>query len=368
MRPHLWISAAILACLAPAPAPAGDILGVGDPAPPLAVGKWIKGEKVEEFEPGKTYVVEFWATWCSPSLACIPHTTELARKYKDVRFIGVDVWEEDTRKVAPFVAKMGEDMGYSVALDDTSAAVNAWQGMMALTWLGAAREFVLPTAFIIHDGKIAWITNPMAMDEPLARIVAGEWDLAGLVRAREEEEAARQRLADRQGRIYALYRAGDYRGALAAIAELEAEHPELAEPFASVRFTAFCKAGDADKALPLGEALLEQHKDEGMTLNNIFFYVVDLSLKDEPDPRVSRLALRALRLADKQAGGNDMAIADSLAVALFRTGDAAAAVVAEEKALKILKAESPDRSHPYFKLFEDQLARFRKAAEKPGAP
>ncbi len=63
-----------------------------------------------------------------------------------------------------------------------------------------------------------------------------------------------------------------------------------------------------------------------------------------------------------------MAILDSLAVALFRTCDAAGAVAAEEKALKFLEAEVTNRSHPYYKIFEDQLARFRKAAEKASKP
>ena len=85
----------------------------------MAVSSWVKGDKVEEFEPGKTYVVEFWATWCGPCRASIPHLTELAQKYKDkdVRFIGVDVWERDTSLVKPFVEEMGDKMDYSVALD-----------------------------------------------------------------------------------------------------------------------------------------------------------------------------------------------------------------------------------------------------------
>ena len=31
----------------------GEILNIGDPAPALAVSSWVKGEKVEKFEPGK---------------------------------------------------------------------------------------------------------------------------------------------------------------------------------------------------------------------------------------------------------------------------------------------------------------------------
>lgn len=37
-------------------------LKVGDAAPALHVSKWLQGRPVTTFEPGKVYVIEFWAT------------------------------------------------------------------------------------------------------------------------------------------------------------------------------------------------------------------------------------------------------------------------------------------------------------------
>src|SRR6476661_7319275 len=68
-------------------------LVVGDPAPKITVSKWVKGTPVANFEKGKLYVVEFWATWCGPCKVSIPHLTELAKQYKNVKFIGVSIWE-----------------------------------------------------------------------------------------------------------------------------------------------------------------------------------------------------------------------------------------------------------------------------------
>src|SRR5262249_2939498 len=91
-----------------------EILNIGDASPVFQTGDWVKGNKIEKLEPGKTYVVEFWATWCGPCRASIPHLTEMAHQFKDkdVQFIGVDVWENDPAAVKTFVDEMADKMDY----------------------------------------------------------------------------------------------------------------------------------------------------------------------------------------------------------------------------------------------------------------
>ena len=99
----------------PSPAPAVEAqLKVGDPAPALQVSAWVQGDPVETFEPGKVYLVEFWATWCGPCITAIPHVNALHEKYKDqgLVVIGQNVWEHQENQVEPFVRKMGERMTY----------------------------------------------------------------------------------------------------------------------------------------------------------------------------------------------------------------------------------------------------------------
>ena len=144
------------------PETATPSLKIGDPAPPLTVSRWLKGGPVRRLEPDKTYVVEFWATWCGPCVACMPYLTELHRIYKGrVTFISVNVAEPDRAKVAPFVQKMGDKMGYAVAMDDVPASdERGLNGRMWLGWVAAAGERGIPCAFIISPVSYTHLTLP----------------------------------------------------------------------------------------------------------------------------------------------------------------------------------------------------------------
>ncbi|GMV26241.1 MAG: hypothetical protein AMXMBFR58_22720 [Phycisphaerae bacterium] len=150
-------------------------LKVGDKAPAIKVDKWIKGEQVTGFEKGRTYVVEFWATWCGPCRASIPHLTELQKQHKDVTVIGVTGSERkpasgpDNRleNLEKFVKDQGEKMDYRVAYDSDREMVKEW--------MDASGQAGIPTAFIVDgEGKIAWIGHPLKMDEPLKQIASGK--------------------------------------------------------------------------------------------------------------------------------------------------------------------------------------------------
>ncbi len=157
-------------------------LAVGDAAPEFKASEWIKGAPVEALDPAKTHVVEFWATWCGPCVTAIPHVTELARRFPETVFIGMNVWEKGKRdKVARFVADMGDQMDYAVALDTDD-------GHMAEAWMAAAGQNGIPASFVVHEGRIAWMGHPMAgLGQVLEEIAAGTFDMEK-VRARAAVE------------------------------------------------------------------------------------------------------------------------------------------------------------------------------------
>lgn len=150
-------------------------LKVGDPAPKLQTGQWVQGDPVQSFERGKVYVVEFWATWCGPCRASIPHLNALYEQFKDkgLVVIGQNIAEHQEDHVAPFVKRMGTNMTYRVALDNKSREP---QGAMLVNWMEAAGRNSIPTAFIVDQkGKIAWIGYPMDLNEQLLEnILAGK--------------------------------------------------------------------------------------------------------------------------------------------------------------------------------------------------
>src|SRR5438874_238478 len=124
-----------------------------------------KGEPVKDFEKGKAYIVEFWATWCGPCRVSIPHLNEIHNKFKDKNLvvIGQDCWERDDSLVAPFVKSMGDKMTYRVALDDKEGSE---KGKMAETWMAAAGRNGIPSAFLVDTkGLIAWVGHPMQLKE-----------------------------------------------------------------------------------------------------------------------------------------------------------------------------------------------------------
>lgn len=144
---------------------AAPTLKVGDPAPKLQTGKWVQGDPVKEFEKGKAYIIEFWATWCPPCRASIPHLNEIYLKYKDqgLVVIGQNCSERNDSGVAPFVKKMGDKMTYRVALDDKQSDP---EGQMSKTWMEAAGQNGIPTAFVVNSkGIIAWIGHPMELKD-----------------------------------------------------------------------------------------------------------------------------------------------------------------------------------------------------------
>jgi len=64
---------------------------------------------------GKVVLVNFWATWCPPCRKEMPDLQALYDKFKDQGFVVLAISDEETAKVAPFIAD--RKISYPVMLD-----------------------------------------------------------------------------------------------------------------------------------------------------------------------------------------------------------------------------------------------------------
>ena len=136
-------------------------LKVGDPAPATRPESMLQGEAVKDFKKGEVYVFECWASWCGPCVAAIPHLNDLhkAMGKKGVVITGVNVWESErdaasAQRAKDFLKNQGDKMSYRVALGGKAFIKD---------WLEAAEVNGIPHAFVVADGKIAWMGHPMQL-------------------------------------------------------------------------------------------------------------------------------------------------------------------------------------------------------------
>jgi thiol-disulfide isomerase/thioredoxin len=316
---------------------AAATLKVGDPAPKLRPGGWVQGEPVKSFDKGTVYIVEFWATWCGPCRVSIPHLNEIAQKFKEkgLVVIGQDSFEQDESRVAPFVKSMGDKMTYRVALDKQ---IGKNKGVMAETWMEAADQHGIPTAFLINkQGIIAWIGHPMTLtDSLIEQVLNGTYDIKKAAAEYNQRQERQGKLMNLSRTLNTAMRSRDWPKAEATVAEMETALPESQrDGLATARMEILLGKGDLNSAANLALRLSDAHKSNAMLQN-------ELAWKLATQKNLSGSSLdTAAKIADRAndaSGAKDPAILDTLARLRFIQGEKQSAIELEGKAISLSEA------------------------------
>ncbi len=352
LKNTLAIGAAIVALATPMVVASAATLEVGSKAPNLSDVTWIKGEPVSQWESGKVYVLDFWATWCGPCVASIPHVNDMQKQYKDqgVTVIGVAIWPNPRMTpTAEFVEAKGDAMAYHIAGDV--------DGKTADAFMKAAGQGGIPTAMIIDQkGTIAWIGHPMGgLDEVLPAVVKGDFDAKKFA---EEQKVREEKVTVLMGELQSGYEASDWVRLQTASENLMAfDADEFGTLGGVYKYLAMVKQNKPVEAAAWGAQLANTNFATQPDALNMFAWMIvqpDGPLTgDEID---AKLAVMVAEKANSITGGTDANTLDTLARAYFVAGEFTKAVDSEAKAVE--SADNPAMKQ----AFEEALATYKEKA------
>lgn len=121
----------------------------------------VKSYTYKELKPllekkdAKTYIVNFWATWCAPCVKELPYFEQINQEYKDknveVILVSLDFPKQVEKKLIPFI-NTKELQSKVVLLDDANE--DFWIKDIDSTWSGA-----IPVTIIYNKNKRKFYNN-----------------------------------------------------------------------------------------------------------------------------------------------------------------------------------------------------------------
>ena len=274
-----------------------------------------------KFEPGKTHLVYFWATWCPPRIGHMPGLGELQTRYKDqgvtvIAFTsrGIRGGPKNTEEeVAAFVKKRAKTLRLNFPLgyaDDGTAADD---------WLKAAGQDGWCTFVVDKAGRIAYMGSSMFLDVALPKVLA---DGANAKAVGDEMDKVAAEYQDVMEPLVRDFKAGrDMKSGLDALEQFEAKYPPLTDllPVVQAKLSLLPKYGNPGEAKEYAEAVVAKGiKRQDVRLPGLAYSI----LRNEKESEGSlALAVRSAEACVRIDGGNNAQSLLNLADAYFVSGD-----------------------------------------------
>jgi len=346
-------------------------LTIGSKAPELDIEHWIsngqdKFPKVKQFQSGKIYVIEFWATWCPPCIAAIPHISKLQEKYADKGVQVISVTDEDLDTVNKFLERKipGKDeitfaevtKNYCLTADPDSSVYDSY--------MLRAGEDGIPTAFIVgRTGLIEWIGHPMELDGVLEQVVEDKWDRVAFA---EERKSGRNLLEEKFNKFIELFEqasqlaeSGDTEEALAVLdeaieAEKEAQWKEILSNARLQFVIAYVGGKEAVKAF---EKLVQQSADDAEEIGGLILLICEIHTEKPQDEELLKLVRKTAEEGIKE-NEDVIELQYGLGRILFISGELDKSLVALEKTMKLIESYEAEyeEEEAYYEELETEVA------------
>ncbi|HPF39706.1 MAG TPA: redoxin family protein [Phycisphaerae bacterium] len=323
-------------------------LKVGDDAPNIFIKEWAKGEAFDltKAKAKDVIVVEFWATWCPPCKASIPHMSEMQDHFKSkgVTFIGVT--DENKEIVSKFLKNgWDEKMRYRVAIDNENKTSDAW--------MKASNQRGIPTAFVVQGGKLKWIGHPMDELGLTVAKLAGDEEYA---RKEEEKKKQQEKIQQLLEKFEAAAKGEEWDKCIGILDDALKVDPKDFRLLITKYMMLAMELKKPTEAAAAGRQLVDNVEDAEALNMFAWRLLTSEEFEGSRDLTLAKdAATKALRLCNEK----DASILDTYARALADTGDLKGAVHWQSKAVELaeegrMKDELQKNLDDYRKRLEEK--------------
>ena len=131
----------------------------------LEVYDFQEVERFLHFNDSKTYVVNFWATWCAPCIKELPYFEQIQEQFREeveVILISLDFPSQYETKLKPFL-KEKQLKSKVIVLDDVD--MNFWIPKIDSKWDGA-----IPVTLIYNKQKRQFYPQSLTYDQLITEV------------------------------------------------------------------------------------------------------------------------------------------------------------------------------------------------------